>query len=123
MFIASLFCSKLSGTMTLRIMSQKNQKWIIFGCEIVVGLWGLTALVVNFFQCRLPTPWRYADADECINQTAFWTYYSIANIVTDIAIVIIMGENVLKIQTSLSKKILVMSVFGSRILYVPIPRF
>ncbi|KAH6886872.1 hypothetical protein B0T10DRAFT_607723 [Thelonectria olida] len=119
LFIASLFCSKLSGTMTLRIMSQKNQKWIILCCEVVVGLWGLTGLIVNLFQCRLPSPWSYAATDQCINQTIFWTYYSIANIVTDIAIVIIMGENVLKIQTSLSKKILVMSVFGSRILVTP----
>jgi hypothetical protein len=101
-------------------MSQKNQKWIILCCEVVVGLWGLTALIVSLFQCRLPSPWSYADTDQCINQTVFWTYYSVANIVTDIAIVIIMGENVLKIQTSLSKKILVMSVFGSRILYVSI---
>jgi hypothetical protein len=122
MFIASVFCSKLSGTMTLRIISQKSQKWIIFGCEVVVGLWGLTALVVNLFQCRLPTPWIYTDKDQCINRAAFWSYYSIANIVTDMAIVIIMGENVLKIQTSLSKKILVMCVFGSRILYVSIPQ-
>ena len=123
MFIASLFCSKLSGTMSLRIMSHSNHKWIIFGCEAVVGLWGFTALVVNFFQCRLPTPWRYADVHECIDRTAFWTYYSVANIITDIAIVVIMGENVRKIQTSWAKKTLVMGVFGSRILYVLITRW
>ncbi|CAM1509635.1 Fc.00g033740.m01.CDS01 [Cosmosporella sp. VM-42] len=119
MFVASLFCSKLSGTMSLRIMSRSNQKWIIVACDVVVGLWGLTALFVNFFQCRLPTPWRYGDGHRCIDRTAFWTYYSIANIVTDVAIVIIMTENVRKIQTSRGKKTLVMSVFGSRILVTP----
>ncbi|KAI8650777.1 hypothetical protein NCS57_01412600 [Fusarium keratoplasticum] len=119
MLIASLFCCKLSGTMSLRIMGQKSQKWIFITCEAVVGLWGLTALIVSFFQCSLPSPWLYDDAEKCINRTAFWTYYSIANIITDLAIVVVMCENVMKIRTSLSKKILVMSVFGSRILVTP----
>lgn len=118
MFIASLLFCKLSGTMSLRIMAPKNQKWIIIICEAIVGVWGVTALFVNFFQCKPPAPWMYDDNDNCINFTAFWTYYSTANIITDFIIVIIMVENVVKIQTSWSKKILVMSVFGSRILYV-----
>lgn len=118
MLIASLLCCKLSGTMSLRIMAPKSQKWIIIACEAVVGVWGITALLVNFFQCQPPTPWLYGDNDKCINLKAFWTYYSTANIITDIVIVIIMAENVVKIQTSWSKRILVMSVFGSRILYV-----
>lgn len=99
-------------------MTQKNQKWLTLGCQIAVGIWGATALIVNLFQCQMPSPWKYDNSAVCINRTAFWTYYSIANIVTDIFITIVMCENVLKIQTSLSKKILVMSVFGSRMLYV-----
>ncbi|QPC58063.1 hypothetical protein HYE67_000294 [Fusarium culmorum] len=119
MLIASLLFCKLSGTMSLRIMAPKNQKWIIIICEAIVGVWGVTALFVNFFQCKPPAPWMYDDNDNCINFTAFWTYYSTANIITDLAIVVIMVENVVKIQTSWSKKILVMSVFGSRIFVTP----
>jgi hypothetical protein len=104
--------------MSLRIIAQKSQKWIIIICEAIVGAWGITALLVNFFQCEPPQPWIYGDNDKCINFTAFWTNYSIANIITDLVIVVIMVENVVKIQISWSKKILVMSVFGSRILYV-----
>lgn len=118
MFIASLFCSKLSGTMGLRLMSRRSQKVFILACDVIVGLWGFTAFVVNFFQCQMPTPWDYSDADRCIDRKAFWTYYSIANIVTDLAIIGIMVENVRRIQTSWAKKILVTGVFGSRILYV-----
>ncbi|RTE85051.1 hypothetical protein BHE90_000466 [Fusarium euwallaceae] len=119
MLITSLLCCKLSGTMSLRIMGQKSQRWIFITCEAVVGLWGITALIVSFFQCSLPAPWLYDDDEKCINRTVFWTYYSIANIITDLAIVVVMCENVMKIRTSLSKKILVMSVFGSRILVTP----
>ncbi|KAF5019814.1 hypothetical protein F66182_8183 [Fusarium sp. NRRL 66182] len=105
MLIASLLCCKLSGTMGLRIMAPKSQKWIIIICEVIVGTWGLTALIVNFFQCQPPTPWLFADDTKCIDRAVFWTYYSVANIITDIMIVVIMCENVVKIQTSWAKNI------------------
>jgi hypothetical protein len=77
-----------------------------------------TALLLNLFQCELPTPWIYTNDKKCIDRTAFWTYYSATNIITDIAIIVIICGSILKIQTSWSKKILAMSVFGSRFLYV-----
>ncbi|KAH8684043.1 hypothetical protein BGZ61DRAFT_507586 [Ilyonectria robusta] len=119
MFIASLLCSKLSGTMGLRMMSRRGQERPLLVFEIIVGLWGLSAFVVSFFQCQLPRPWDYSDSTRCINFTSFWTYYSVANIVTDIAIVAIMTDNARRIQTSWSKRILVICVFGSRIFVVP----
>ncbi|KAM5349863.1 hypothetical protein ACJ41O_006368 [Fusarium nematophilum] len=119
MFMASVFCCKLSGTISLRMFTLKNRKKIVYACEAIVGAWGLTAIGVNLFQCGLPTPWLYTDYTKCINRTAFWTYYSVANIVTDFAIVILMCQSVARIHTSWSKKILVMGVFGSRILVTP----
>jgi len=118
MFIASAFCCKLSCTAGLRMISRESQKWIVLGFEAIVGGWGASALIVNLFQCELPTPWIYTDDRKCIDRTAFWTCYSIINITTDIGIIILFCENVLKIQIPWSKKILAMSVFGSRILYV-----
>jgi hypothetical protein len=104
-------------------MSRESQKWIIFGCDAVVGGWGVSALLLNLFQCELPTPWIYANDKKCIDRTAFWTYYSITNIATDIGTIIAFCKNVLKIQILWSKKILVMSVFGGRILYVLLPHW
>ncbi|KAH7191153.1 hypothetical protein DER44DRAFT_678001 [Fusarium oxysporum] len=119
MFITSVFCCKLSCTVGLRMMSRESQRWIVLGFEAVVGGWGASALIINLFQCELPTPWIYTNDKRCIDRTAFWTYYSITNITTDIGIIIVFCENVLKIQIPWSKKILVMSVFGSRILITP----
>ncbi|KAH7191029.1 hypothetical protein BKA60DRAFT_585334, partial [Fusarium oxysporum] len=119
MFIASVFCCKLSCTVGLRMISRESQRWIVFGFEAVVGGWGASALIVNLFQCQLPTPWIYTNDRKCIDRATFWTYYSIINITTDIGIIILFCENVLKIQIPWSKKILAMSVFGSRILVIP----
>ncbi|KAH7231059.1 hypothetical protein BKA59DRAFT_497644 [Fusarium tricinctum] len=107
---------KLLCTVGLRIMSRESQKWILFGCNAVVGGWGISALL-NLFQCKLPTPWIYANDKKCIDRTAFWTYYSITNIATDISTIIAFYKNILKIQIPWSKKILVMSVFGGHILH------
>ncbi|KAJ0129439.1 hypothetical protein HZ326_27470 [Fusarium oxysporum f. sp. albedinis] len=45
LFIASVFCCKLSSTIGLRMISRESQRWIVFGCEAVVGGWGVTALI------------------------------------------------------------------------------
>ncbi|KAH7190685.1 hypothetical protein BKA60DRAFT_230217 [Fusarium oxysporum] len=119
MFVASVFCCKLPCTVCLRMISRESQRWIVLGFEAVVGWWGASALIINLFQCELPTPWIYTNDKRCIDRTAFWTYYSITNITTDIGIIIVFCENVLKIQIPWSKKIFVMSVFGSRILIIP----
>lgn len=118
MFVTSLFFSKLSGTMGLRMMSRRSQKWIIIACEVIVSIWGVSALVVTALQCKLPTPWDYTRPERCMNRTTFWTCYSAVNMATDVVIVAIMAENIRRIQTSITKKILVITVFGSRILSV-----
>ncbi|KAH7201341.1 hypothetical protein DER44DRAFT_869959 [Fusarium oxysporum] len=119
MFVASVFCCKVSCTVCLRMISRESQRWIVLGFEAVIGGWGASALIINLFQCELPTPWIYANDKRCIDRTAFWTYYSITNITTDIGIIIVFCETVLKIQIPWSKKIFAISVFGSRILLIP----
>lgn len=102
--------------MGLRLLTLDSQRWLILGCEITVGAWGVSALVASLFQCSLPSPWDYTDSARCIDLNTFWTYYSAANIVTDVAIIAIMVDNVRRIQTSWGKKTLVIGVFGCRIL-------
>ncbi|KAM5510062.1 hypothetical protein FOXYSP1_13028 [Fusarium oxysporum f. sp. phaseoli] len=119
MFVASVFCCKVSCTVCLRMISRESQRWIVLGFEAIIGGWGASALIINLFQCELPTPWIYANDKRCIDRTAFWTYYSITNITTDIGIIIVFCETVLKIQIPWSKKIFAISVFGSRILLIP----
>jgi hypothetical protein len=114
-----MLCSKLAATMGIRLLSRQKQQWPLLVCDIVVGIWGFTSLVTTFFQCPIPAPWDYSSPAKCISLSAFWTYYSAANIVTDIAIIGMVVENLRRVQTSLGKKIFVISVFGSRILYVP----
>lgn len=49
-------------------------------------------------------------------QRAFWTYFSTLDILTELAILVLLVTVTLKIRTSLARKLLVMGVFGNRIL-------
>lgn len=116
LFIVTIATAKVSGAMSIHSMAQQRQKLYIRACEIFCAIWGLSSVLVVAFQCKLPTPWNYSASNTCINISAFWTYFSILNILTDFLIIALMINNVRHIQTSSGKKALVMGVFGSRIL-------
>jgi hypothetical protein len=119
LFIASLLCSKLASAMSLRMMTREKRLWVVLVCEIIVVVWGISALFVSLFECHLPSPWDTSDPSRCIDRMSFWTYFSAANIATDGAILLVLMDNVRRIQTSWRKKALVIGVFGSRVLVVP----
>lgn len=116
LFIITIATAKVSGAMSIHSMAQQRQKMYIRVCEIFCAVWGVSSVLVVAFQCQLPTPWNYSAGSKCINVSAFWTYFSILNILTDFLIIALMVNNVRHIQTSSGKKALVMGVFGSRIL-------
>ncbi|KAJ6784664.1 hypothetical protein PWT90_03227 [Aphanocladium album] len=118
LFIASLFCAKIATAMMTMSISQRSHKRIIQAIELLIALWAGSALFVVLFQCEMPSPWYYHEK-KCIQRVEFWSYFSAANIITDLLLMGIMVENVRRIQTSWSKKVLVICVFGSRILVTP----
>ncbi|OAA39933.1 hypothetical protein ISF_09835 [Cordyceps fumosorosea ARSEF 2679] len=117
-FIASLFCAKIATAMMTTSISQRSHRRIIQAIELLIALWAVTGILVVLFQCQLPSPWFYIER-KCIQRVAFWTCFSVVNIITDLLLIGIMVENVRRIQTSWSKKVLVICVFGSRILVTP----
>lgn len=116
-FIASLFFAKFSVIIFIKSLAQFYKR-VVFCLEIGIILWAVSALIITLFQCKLPEPWNYL-GNSCIDRVAFWTYFSITNILTDCALIAVMILIASRIQTSSSKKILVMGVFGSRIFVVP----
>ncbi|KAJ4154142.1 hypothetical protein LMH87_010605 [Akanthomyces muscarius] len=118
LFIASLFCAKMATAMMTKSISQRSHKQIIQGIGLLIAVWAGTGILVILFQCQLPSPWYYIER-KCIKRVDFWSYFSVINIITDLLLIGIMIENVRRIQTSWSKKAVVISVFGSRIFVTP----
>ncbi|POR39145.1 Uncharacterized protein TPAR_00654 [Tolypocladium paradoxum] len=134
LFIAVLHFAKLSVAVTIWNMAPHNRRCAAVATSAAIVLWAVSATITVLFQCYFPEPWNYSTG-QCIHRVrtwnhldegsvvapiaAFWTYYSIGNIATDLAITCIMVELVRNVQTSRSKKALVIGVFGSRLFIIP----
>ncbi|KAH7124729.1 hypothetical protein EDB81DRAFT_664332 [Dactylonectria macrodidyma] len=118
LFILALLLAKVSATRAIVDMAPRERRRRVFITEGIIIFWALSSTVAAAFKCSLPEPWDYING-QCFNQFSFWIYVDGLNIVTDLAITSILFIMFMKLKTSTSKKILVMSVFGSRILIIP----
>ncbi|KAI4252320.1 MAG: hypothetical protein L6R42_008010 [Xanthoria sp. 1 TBL-2021] len=81
----------------------------------LIGIWTVTSLLVVAFECKLPTPWSITSSGQCIDLLAFWTYYGIFNIITDIALIALPVSIVLKLQMRASQKAVIIACDASRL--------
>ncbi|KAL9564970.1 hypothetical protein ACKAV7_010884 [Fusarium commune] len=118
LFITVLFLTKISATRTIRSMAPRERQRLILITEGVISLWALGSIIASLFECSLPKPWDYIHG-KCFSRALFWTVFDILNIMTDITITGILIDLFKSLQTSRSKKFLVIGVFGCRILITP----
>ncbi|KAL8868305.1 MAG: hypothetical protein Q9174_005079 [Haloplaca sp. 1 TL-2023] len=72
-------------------------------------------MFVIAFECKLPTPWSIASSGECIDLRAFWTYYGVFNIVTDIVLIVLPVSIVIRLQMRASQKAVIIACDASRL--------
>ncbi|KAK7911823.1 hypothetical protein PG985_014304 [Apiospora marii] len=83
-----------------------------------VGLWFVTATITSIFQCAIPTPWDYVNGHRCLDRRAWWAYVSVVNVLTELCIAGLYLLVMYKVQISRSKKVVVLSLFLTRLLVV-----
>lgn len=80
------------------------------------ALWASTSLIVVAFGCKLPNAWDIISGGQCINLLAFWTYFDVLNIITDVALIALPVSIVLKLQMGVAKKVVILSCYSTRLL-------
>ncbi|KAH7189923.1 hypothetical protein DER44DRAFT_844905 [Fusarium oxysporum] len=105
LFITVLFLAKISATRTIRSMASRERQRLILITEGVISLWSLGS--IDYIHGK------------CFNRALFWTVVDIVNIMTDIIVTGILIDMFKSLQTSRSKKFLVIGVFGCRTLITP----
>lgn len=95
------------------------QKTINLALGGVIGLWGLSSLFVVAFQCKVPTTWDIING-KYIDTYAFWTYFGIVNILTDVGLIFLPFMILNNLQVETKKKSIILICFASRILSVPV---
>ncbi|KAI1409820.1 hypothetical protein F5Y13DRAFT_181693 [Hypoxylon sp. FL1857] len=91
---------------------------IDLGLRVLVGLWLISGSLTSLFQCALPSPWDFLDSTRCIDRRAWWTYIVVLNIVTEVGIIILYLLIIWKLQIARSKKVIVLSIFLTRIFVI-----
>ncbi|WZH45494.1 hypothetical protein QYS62_006554 [Fusarium acuminatum] len=85
----------------------------------VVIAWAISGVLTTAFQCSLPQPWLAESRQQCPNQGPIFIYNRIMIISTDLALCILPVAMMWEVQTSIRRKIIVMALFGTRLI-VPI---
>ncbi|KAF5551300.1 hypothetical protein FMEXI_3418 [Fusarium mexicanum] len=85
----------------------------------VVIAWAISGVFATAFQCLMPEPWLAENAAQCPNQGPIFLYNGIMIVLTDIALCILPVAMMWEVQTSMRRKIIVMALFGTRLI-VPI---
>ncbi|OAA54695.1 hypothetical protein ISF_08296 [Cordyceps fumosorosea ARSEF 2679] len=118
LYIVTLAVTKISACMTVMNVAPLDRRRGIFSVMAVIAVWGVSAVITVLFQCQVSEPWNFVSG-KCVNLPAFWTYFEIFNIATDLATIVAISELVWNIQAQKSMKSLVLFIFGSRILIAP----
>jgi hypothetical protein len=88
--------------------------WMCRGILVTLVTWATISILVTAFQCDLPRPWD--QGGHCINRYGLDMFNCIANILTDLALVAVPVYLMMKVQVTNSKRVLVVSLFGSRLM-------
>ncbi|RFN55663.1 hypothetical protein FIE12Z_60 [Fusarium flagelliforme] len=85
----------------------------------IITAWAISGIFATAFQCPMPQPWLADNKQQCPNQGPIFLYNGIMIILTDIALCILPIAIMWEVQTSVRRKIIVMALFGTRLI-VPI---
>ncbi|PYH88861.1 hypothetical protein BO71DRAFT_403521 [Aspergillus ellipticus CBS 707.79] len=115
-YITCLSFAKLSALAFMTFLMQRTRKmeWVFTG---LVVAWAVTAILAVAFQCGFPEPWNFL-SHNCINREAWWEYFGITNIMTEIALIVIPSMLVFHIQMADAKKAVVIGCFFTRVFVV-----
>ncbi|KAF4997503.1 hypothetical protein FGRMN_3867 [Fusarium graminum] len=112
--------TKLSLGLLIRQIDKQgglNVANMILGGLVIT--WAISGIFTTAFQCTSPQPWLAGNFQKCPNQGPIFVYNGTMVILTDVALCILPVAMMWEVQTSIRRKIIVMALFGTRLI-VPI---
>ncbi|CAG8271582.1 unnamed protein product [Penicillium olsonii] len=118
LFIASISCSKLSLIIFIRNLTPASlDRRVALALGAFIGIWAVVSIFTASFQCHLPQTWNYMGST-CFDRTAWWNYLGVANILSEGGIIAQALLVIIRIQTNVSRKASLSSVFLIRIVVI-----
>ncbi|KIW42566.1 uncharacterized protein PV06_06105 [Exophiala oligosperma] len=117
-FILVIGLCKISVVSFLHRISRMKQHRFIFDIAMVIlAIWTFGAFLTIALQCNLSHPWLTVN-EKCPGVLERWQVIGALDIVTEVAIVALVGYLVHDLQTRLSSKATVMSIFSVRLFLI-----
>jgi len=79
-----------------------------------IFIWTIVGVIVTAFACKLPNPWNFLRAEDCIDPRAFVNYISISNIVLE-SLLVLIPLAIWNVRMSKSQTATVSLVFMARL--------
>lgn len=89
---------------------------------ITIIVWVAGAVLFISFQCPVPIDWTVVDDRHCSARLPMIVFTTTINILTDLALCILPIALVWTVHTTHLRKVQIVALFGSRIVYVRIQR-
>ncbi|PSN60879.1 hypothetical protein BS50DRAFT_562877 [Corynespora cassiicola Philippines] len=96
----------------------KLHRRLEYALRIIIFGWAFIAINLSLFQCAMPEPWNHIKRNKCADIKAWWTFVTVVNALTDVSTVTLQLLIVWSVQISYSKKLLLSSLFGTRLIVV-----
>ncbi|KAJ5183951.1 hypothetical protein N7492_001567 [Penicillium capsulatum] len=133
-YIAVLVLSKTSTCVFYRTITMRASHWILYGLLGIIILWGPTALILYSVRCS-HEPWsdinktchilvsRHLHStrpDTDNDQLSRWQIITAIDIFLEATLVLYPLRVIPRLQTTLSKKVIVVATLGCRLVLIPI---
>lgn len=100
------------------ITADSLHQLLIIGIASFLAMLLISAFFVVVFPCRPSHVWEIM-GDQCINQLSFWEAFAGVNLVIESALILLPVVMVYPVMMDRRKKVIVISGFAARLLYVP----
>jgi hypothetical protein len=122
--VLSLACAK--AAVTLLIIAIKPLRFVRYACYSMLGaiaIWAVAGVFVLGFQCSGPNHWALGPltgpgSQTCIDQYAMVIGLRVADIATDVGIILLPALMMKSVQVSASKRWIVVLLFAIRLMWV-----
>lgn len=118
LLVLSLASAKAAVTLlVIAIKPLKSVRLACYGVLVFNGLWGVASAIALAVQCS-PNRWALgpSDTDTCVDQYTLQIVIRVCDIITDLAIIVLPIIMMQSVQTTQSKRWMVMLLFSLRIM-------
>ncbi|EQK99678.1 choline transport protein [Ophiocordyceps sinensis CO18] len=118
LFIVSLLLAKLSTTRAVLHMARAERRRLVLAAESMAVVWALASIIACLLQFTVEEPWD-STYGGLHYRAVVWLCISAVNVGTDAAITAVLLAMFARLQVTVRKRVLIMGVFGCRILVIP----